>query len=195
MSDLEIGAIVAVSVWLALITLLVLAAIRQIALLTVTGASAQAPRTTGVDIGTRITGEAAAALDRLRLAGPAYFVFLSPTCQPCITLARDLAGKEFGARVLALYSGEGKAAEALRNAIPAAIETIADPDATTIAAGVQVAATPMALQIENGVVTGKAQLRGVDDLKRLIEAYEISDAHELAQRGGFTSAQAAGSAV
>jgi thiol-disulfide isomerase/thioredoxin len=187
--------------WLGVLTIVVIALVRQVAVVAVrleTGTYSPELRE-GPEIGSDLPDDAVEALASLnggprravsasgRLSdGPAYLLFVSPSCSPCLEITSDLARHELRRPVLALFSGKDRMADEYETAFPPTVRTVRDPVATQVAQALGVSVTPFALQIENNVVTGKAHLEAAEDLIRLIDAYEISGAADLAKRGGVT---------
>jgi hypothetical protein len=184
MSGLEIGALALAAVWLAVLTVVVLASVRQIALLDlrVELGSPNRAASDGPEIGSDLPESAAAALSTVNGDGPSYLLFVSPTCAPCVEIASQLHHREMPRPVYALFSGDDRMASDFDAMFPPHIETLRDPIASDVAQALNINVTPFALQVENHVITGRAHLRSADDLVQLIEAYAVSDAAELAQR-------------
>lgn len=186
MTGLEVTALALVALWLGVLTVLVLASVRQIALLDLRielGPTVSAAAD-GPEIGTDLPEAAAAALPVSNGDGPAYLLFLSPTCAPCVEIISQLHHRDVRRPVYALFSGDDRMAADFEAMFPSNIQSLRDPAATEVARAVNVNVTPFALQVENQIVTGRAHLRSADDFLRLIDAYQVSDAAELAHRGG-----------
>lgn len=190
MSGLEVGAVTLVALWLGVLTLVVLVLVRQVAII---GARPQldaqsSPQSeAGLLIGTKVPADAQAALGDLN-GGPVYLLFLSPTCRPCVEIASELSRQSFRRPVLALFAGNDDMAADFQALFPPTFHVIRDPAATSVAEALEVHGAPFALQIESGVLTGKARLRGVEDLAGFIEAYDRSGAADIAKWGGMNGA-------
>ncbi|HET8893040.1 MAG TPA: hypothetical protein VFM96_02955 [Gaiellaceae bacterium] len=110
-----------------------------------------------------------------------YLIFLSGNCASCAELAPRLDQVPEPERLIVLVAGSNERANRrVAERIPIRIETIIEPEAGKLATSFQIHSTPQALQTENGIVTGKAAIRSLDDLRRFIAAYETSDAREIA---------------
>lgn len=190
MSGLEVVALMVVALWLGVLTVVVLVLVRQVAIIDVRPQleAQSAQPEVGLLIGTKVPPDAAAALGELN-GGPVFLLFLSPTCRPCIEIASEISRQSFRWPILALFAGTGDIAADFQALFPPTVHVIRDPAATSVAEGLEVRGAPFALQIENGVLTGKARLRGVEDLTGFIEAYDRSEAADIAKWGGMNNAQ------
>lgn len=201
MSGLEVLALALTAVWLGVLTVVVVALVRQVAVVAVrleSGTYSTELRE-GPEIGSDLPQEAVEALASLnggvpRSAsgfghvsdGPVYLLFVSPSCSPCLRITSDLGRHKLRRPVLALFAGKDRMADEYETSFPPTVRTVRDPVATQLAEALGVSVTPLALQIENDVVTGKARPEAAEDLIRLMDAYEISGAADLAKRGGVT---------
>lgn len=179
MSSFELVALVAVALWLAGLTLLVLLLVRQLGIMSVR-LSVDAPRVEGsIPIGgplpDAVTEEFPELSDDL-----AYLVFLSSTCAACADFARNLDLLPSGRRILVFVAGTGESADRLHDLVPESFETIRDPVATAMADAMELRGTPIALQVERGILTGRAIGTRVEEIRRLFDAYDASDARQLA---------------
>lgn len=200
MDSSGIVALAAVGIWLGLLSLLLILAIRQIGLLTVrldrmlAEAAAGVPRELerdGLMIGMEVSVEVTAAVPEC--AGDhAYLLLLSSICTPCRAFAAELQRRRFNPEepLVALIPGRREAADGLIAMLPAGVRTIRDPEAGELAQRhLRLTTTPSALLIEDGVVVGKAYLQTVDDLLRFMAARATSDASEIARRTRRASAR------
>lgn len=186
MSGLELTAVVLVALWLGVLTLVVLVLVRQVAIIDARrhltpniGAHSEV----GPLIGARLPDEASSALGDLD-GELAYLLFLSPTCGPCIEIASQLSRVTSPQPVLSLFAGLDATAEGFRALFPPTARVIRDPEASRIAQALQIPSAPFALQIESGLLTGRARLRDVDDLETFIQGYADSNAADIANWGG-----------
>lgn len=166
-------------VWLGLLTLLVLAAVRQVALLDVRMNKAQYegqdPADDGIDIGDALP-RALATVAKLGDEGPSFVVLLSATCTTCADLAMELPSIRSDASVTVMVAGRRDQAVPIVSAVPATMATVTDPDATRIANSLQIKTVPFVFEFRRDVLVAKAALRGADHLSRFIgEALEVSD--------------------
>ena len=112
--------------------------------------------------------------------GLTYLLFTSPTCGPCVELVENFDNVTLnGSHVLAPVTSDDDMARDFIGMFPPAITVVRDPIAGRLFELLNVNATPFAIEIEGGVVTGKAYLRGVHDLNNLIAARATSDAAEI----------------
>jgi hypothetical protein len=178
MRSAELTALFLVAGWLAVLTLTVLLVVRQVAWISIRVEQRGGTRLRGPDIGTFLPDDILPSLND----DVSYLLFVSPTCGPCLKIASELQTQELGgARLLALFAGQDGIADDFASLFPPEVEIIRDPDATAVAEALDVALTPFTLEVESRVITGKAYLRDVSDLLRLIEAREVSDAAEIAR--------------
>jgi hypothetical protein len=180
MNALVVTAIVLGSLWVATLTLVVLLLVRQIGLITVRLDTAGSALDDGLGIGDSVPAEAVAALPAIG-RDLAYLLFMSPSCEPCTEIAPQLGRHELGATVVALFSGTDEMADDFEAQLLPDVETVRDPAATRIAEALRVRSTPFAVEVENGIVTGKAYIRDISDLLRLISARDTSEAAEIAR--------------
>lgn len=185
MNGLTVAAIVAVALWLGILTLLTLLIVRQIGLLTVRLDYARGPafdpEADGLAIGTTVPSEARAALPELA-SEPVVLLVVSATCSPCREVVDGLAGQlPAGAerQLVALVAGDEAMADGLVALLPSGVRSVRDPQATAIATGLGIKSTPFALAVEGGAVTGKAYVHHATDLARL---FEYAGASERKQR-------------
>lgn len=180
MTLLEITAVVAGGAWLALLTLLTLALVRRVAAVSAHASDALDQVESGLMIGTPLPEATADVVPELG-DDLAYLVFLSSTCGPCVSIARELNEIRSGVRLLVVVPGSSGATAELVAVIPGHLGVIEGNRAQAVADLLKVTAMPSALQVEMGVVTGKALLTSVADLERLITAYQVSDAAAMAR--------------
>lgn len=172
MSALAIAALVLVSAWIGVLTLVVVLLVRQVGLLTVRlSAAGQAisVENDGPEVGDRIPENVAAALPDLR-EDRAHLLLVSSTCDPCRELVADISDRRFdGDNIVALVPGEGEQAADFAGLFPSGIRTVGDPEATELAGLLGIESTPFALEVERGTVTKKAYLfDGAADLMRFV---------------------------
>lgn len=184
MVELPAVAVSLLAVWVAMLSVVVLLAVRQIALLTArldSGNVTMALDEDGLDVGFPVPPEAAQALPEAT-AGPAYVLLLSSNCGPCRELVPQLHDREFEFPLVALIPGRKNSVTDLVKSLPPGIRVVTDPAATDVATALQIRSTPFVLEVESGTVTGKAYLRDTSNLFNLMEARKTSDAAEVAAR-------------
>lgn len=180
MSGLPLIALVTTAVWMCLLTMVMMIVIRHVGLLTLRIQAGHISAGDGLLIGDRVPVDAidvAPDLDKdLR-----YLVFLSENCGACHELAPQLDQVPNTTKLIALVVGEDeRRTETLQKKLPAMIRSIEGESARRVSDAFRVHQTPQALQVENGIIVGRATLRTIDDLGQLIRAYESSDAREMA---------------
>lgn len=180
MTSVQVVVIVLVAAWLALLSLAVLLLVRQLGLI-VSGMSVSGALTEdGAPIGSPVPKEAKQALPRLDRE-LTYLMFVSGSCAACGVVLSELQERGFeDERLHVVLAGDDGATNRLAASIPPDLTVVRGPEALAITQALRVRSTPFALQLENGIVTGKAVLRGADDLQRLIAAHAFSDAEEIA---------------
>jgi hypothetical protein len=177
-------ALIAALVWLFGLTLVLLLVVRQLGLITLRlesglAGSSVVPRE-GPDVGTELPATVLDRLPALR-AGLNYLLLVSPTCVPCHELASTLESVSVTARVAALVPGAPELADPFVELLPSDYEIVRDPDASEVANWLDLDRTPFALEIEDGIVTGRAHLFTASDLQRLVDARATSNAAEIAK--------------
>jgi hypothetical protein len=179
MTGLELAAIVVASVWLAGLTLLMTVVVRHLGLLTLRIQAGHIAEGDGLLIGDRVPTQALAVepeLDRVSR----YLVFLSETCAACFALAPTLDRVPDPSMLVACVVGEGRSSARLAEAVSDAVPVIAGDAAKKLADAFRVRQTPQVLQVENGILIGRATPHDITDVVRLIDAYEYSDAGDVA---------------
>lgn len=181
MNGLEIAALVAVGVWMSVLTLLFLVMIRQVSLVTAwarRSGSAASLADDGIEIGVVVPDEAAETAPVLR-DQHAFILFLEGDCQPCREFALDAGQSEEVARlqgrsaVVASVQGKGAQADEVARMLPDWVEVVQEPGAATIAKSFEVQATPMIYEVDEGKVAGRAVAGyGLSDFLNLVRARE-----------------------
>lgn len=171
MTELETLALIVVAVWLGVLTVVSLLLIRQLGLVSVRldrERDSSGLVLDGLQIGNsvpeQISALAPAGSDR-----PFYVIVMGAVCGPCRDLVSDLGETVFDAPVTALISGNAEAAGALAEMLPPGVTVIQDPVAEEAARALQVQTTPFCFEVKDGVVSGKAVLRGAEHLRAFIE--------------------------
>ena len=188
MTPAQTAALVVVAIWLGLVTLVLVLVVRQVALLMarVERGDSSVPLSPmplsqdGLQIGSTIPRE---VLDTVPEANDevVYLLVLSSTCGPCRELVPKLERHTFAQPMVAIVPGPAEAANEFLNVLPPYMRVVVDPEATAIANMLEVESTPFAMEVESGVVTGKAYLHEDTDLVNLIDARASSDARDVAQ--------------
>lgn len=180
MSSLWVVTLALVGTWLGVLTLVIILLVRQIGLLTLrlqTTEPVFSFAQDGPDIGSEVPADVLAVLPDLGYE-ITYIVILSATCGPCREFASDLTTSALKGRTVAVLAGRVELADGFEALLPPGVAVVRDPEAA-VAANLHVESTPFALEIDHGMVTGKAYLRQVSDLAALIDARATSDAGKL----------------
>jgi hypothetical protein len=181
-----IAVLVLGGLWLFALTVGFLALLRQVAVLTmhpVSGSDEAAPRV-GMDI-VGVTADFPGELADLSDDMPSYLLFLSAGCAACDHLLADIKRQvaEEGPlpdRVILVTPGPFRTSKRL-GTLPHSWSQIHGTTATEIADRLGVVTSPLALQVEQSVITGTSVPNNVDDLMRLTgshtaEAVDIASA-------------------
>ncbi len=170
MSALGVTALAIAGVWLVVLTVLQLASIRQIAIVTVRldreGAQSQ-PSDHGRPIGERIPESVVEVLD-VDAGGVGYLLLLGANCEPCRELVSDLRVPSLPRPVTAIISGREELFAGMLELVPPTIKAVSDPT-DEMANALDIWATPFVFEIEDGTIRGKAQPRGAAHLLSLID--------------------------
>jgi hypothetical protein len=174
MTILESAVILAVGIWLLVLSIVSLLLVRQVSLITVR-LSIAVPHVVldedGPDLGFRVPEglfHAIQGADSVR-----DLIFLSATCSPCRSLASELSSSAVTAPTLALITGREEVASAVADLLPEKIERVLDPLAAEITAALDVSSMPFGIRVSNGVVEAKAYLHAAGDFARLVGAEEF----------------------
>jgi hypothetical protein len=186
MPAIEVAAIIAVAVWLAVMTVMMLLVFRQVSLITA-WMQQRSPGEGGLDAGAEVPDDALALMPELR-ENLGYVLFLAGNCSPCREFALDAARSETilgfreNAKYLAAVAGDGRQAEEIAGLLPDWVRVVRGDDAQLIKDQFDVRATPAVYEVERGNVTGGAVAGyGIVNFENLIEArQEGSDAAQFA---------------
>jgi hypothetical protein len=189
---LATAALIAAAAWLAALTVMVLAMVRQVGLLTSwaqnshdAGTAAEA----GLNVGEELPASVGAISPDLA-SGLAYVVFLGGNCQPCREFASE-AGRATELKeplgpfpILAAITGADREADEIVRNLPSWFGVVTGEDAATLTNDFEVRSTPYVYEVEGNAVTGRAIAGyGIVNLLNLVDARETSDAAEFAGKG------------
>lgn len=181
MSDVDLITLGLIALWLGGLTFVLLLVIRQVELITlrldIPGQITQLPAN-GPDAGTVLSAEVIERHPEFE-QGLVYILLASPTCVPCREVVPDLSSVDVPGRVFALLPGSRQLVDDFIPLVPSTYDVIRDPLATETANLLSMERTPSVLEVEDGVVTGKAYLFEASDLARLIDARAESDARSF----------------
>lgn len=180
MSPLELIALIAGTLWLGILTLGLLLAIRQISILTLrVEAGSFSVADDGLPLGSPVPQE---VLEALPLSTePVNVLVMSASCRPCREVAEELHDAELEGPLVVLLPGADDLAAAVRALLPSRLPVVADPDAHTLAEALGIKSTPFAVSIADGAVVGKTYVNHVVDLQRLAHGpgADLADVPEL----------------
>lgn len=154
-------AVMGLFAWLAVLAIGAAVARRELGLLQATFFIAGASMRDGIEIG-------AVAPQALRETRRQVTVFLGEACGPCVTVAEQLGPIASDVRARFVIRGEPSRA---RRLLPDhhRPRVIIGEEAERVAGIARVRAEPFAIASADGLVVGKAYVRGVDDIERLLE--------------------------
>lgn len=186
MSTAATIALVVAAVWLSVLTIVVMASVRQLALLTQWVKERGSSQDDGLDVGAVLSDEAQLAIPELH-DGLCYVVFLGGDCQPCrefaVEASRDeeLTKRRDDLEVVAVVTGSQRQAEGMSRLLPSWFRVIRGEEAAHLTDEFLVQTTPSVYEAERGAVTGRAVAGyGVVNFVNLIHARATSDAAEFA---------------
>lgn len=167
---IEAIAPVVATVWMGILTLVVLLLVRQVGLIAARLEESGAIFSLaddGLPVGTKVPDEAVSLLPELG-AGVTHLVVMSASCAPCRTLVADLSAHPPNNRFIALVPGSKDLAQTMTDSLPPRATSVVDPQAKELANLLQVRSTPFGLEVTERVVTSKRFLTSASDLERLM---------------------------
>lgn len=170
MTGLQLVAVMAGTVWLAILTVVVILLVRQLGLVTLRldGFNPQLfLENDGPLVGSDLPSEAVSLIPEL-VAGKQHLLLISGSCTPCRDLVFDLEREPLGNRVLALVAGRPEVVDAVIDFLPPDVVPIRDPIATSLSSLLHIRSTPFALEVEDGRISAKSYIRGAQDLRTFV---------------------------
>ncbi|MGB1583891.1 MAG: hypothetical protein ACPHCI_08910 [Solirubrobacterales bacterium] len=176
-------------IWLILLTIGVLACVRQVALLSAGqfAGSEQAPKmddqVIGPAIGTELSDELLTRLGYSGDPGPLISIFVTQSCPICLDLLPELVPARFESPVTVVIPGGTERIPAYFDDSVYDVQhtMVLDPEADSIMRELDLQAVPFMIEIRNGLVVSKTSVRGFDHVKRYVaEAEATSDEDVLA---------------
>jgi len=165
-------AIVALSLWTCLLTVLVTLCVRQITLLSLRLSRASGLSLLdrdGPEVGDELPADVVAALPGA-LTGHVTFLLVSATCNPCRQLAVQLTAQDLKLDgLVAFIAGRDELAEELLQLLPPGLRVVREPTATALAKALSIKSTPFGVSAEDGRVVAKSYIHKVDDLQQLVD--------------------------
>jgi hypothetical protein len=177
MNEVGVVALVLVAIWLLLLTFVVMLAVRQIALL---GAAQKAgPAAAGAN---SLALGAAVPDDVLSILGDPlarqHLVLLSSNCAPCQDIAASWQDTLVLEPATLVVQGGGAGRDAILAHVPAGVDVLVDDDADTFFRGLEVGATPFAMSIDNGIVSGHLYITRIADLNKIYASERAGESSE-----------------
>ena len=173
MNELINVGFILMSVWLGILTLIIVLTLRQIGIMTVQlsmvgpGFSVD---TDGPEVGSSVPDTVITTLPQMN-DELTTIMLISAACTPCRTLAEDLRKYHFDSPVVTLLTGRQNLADSLAEALSSNTHIVRDPQATQIAEAFNIHSTPYALRIEAGKVKLKTYVRTADHFLALVEGH------------------------
>lgn len=165
---------VAGGVWALAMTVALLAAIRQISLISVRlDLQMRLPDLSemgdGPDAGMEVS---IAALDEF--GSDLVVLALAGSCASCRRFVESLPDESaLPVALVVLLAGRGAPTRELAAQFPTWVSVIRDPQATAIGRELELSRTLVALQLQERQITGKADITTIDDLLSLVTASEV----------------------
>ncbi len=178
MTTVQVSALIAVAIWMAVLSIVVLLCVRQIALIsTQLGQHPVIMENDGPEIGTDFAQMMSNEVPVL-LNGESHLLLLSASCKPCHDLASMLNRIQLPAHpIAALVPGRPDLADLVVDVLPAQITPIRDPDATDLARAMSMQRVPSAVTFDQGVVTAKMDhIASAGDLEAFLHSRSTSPA-------------------
>lgn len=175
MTPLGLTVLVLGLIWIAVLTVIVLMLVREVAVLSArldAGGGRAFVASDGPAIGRSLPESVAGALAPYARGDGMYVLLLSAICGPCHDLVKQLRQQtwKLDENVVALVTGRAELADAIAGSMPAWVAVVRDPQAAELAKALSIQTTPFAVRIRAGRVVAKAYLHGVKDLLRLASA-------------------------
>jgi hypothetical protein len=167
------------------VTVAVLVLLRQVTLLSLrTGLVSPSKQRNALVLGEPVPDALLEAAPALRdESHVSYVVWLTSTCSACSELADQLRKGAIPNPIVAMVTGTDLRARELTSRLETVATVVAEPAAASIVAELGLDASPFAVEVERGRITGWTALRGIDELEQLRTARESSDASEWATSG------------
>lgn len=186
MTGLETAAVVAIAMWLIILTCGLVLAVRQISLLTVRMSFA-APH---VDVDQEGLAVGSAISERVRAlfandGGAGTIALMAGSCGSCRELAQGVSAEQVNSSVIFLVAGESDLASEVARLLPPPARRVFDPDASQISNDLQITSSPFGLSVAEGTVTAKTYLQSPADLSALLARADHAKASfEVISRSG-----------
>jgi len=176
MSRIELATLLIATVWLSVLSLLVILLIRQLGLVTVRlDANTFSLEKDGPEVGSLIPAEVVEKVPRLGEGGLTYVLTLGATCTPCRELVDSLRGAELDEEMIALLGGAPEVNNKIAAMLPPTFPIVQDPLAHQAASALSIQSTPFVIEVLDSVVTGRAYIRDLDELNSLIRARSVPE--------------------
>lgn len=159
MSTIGIVALTLVALWAGALTLITLLLVRQVSLVTLRLDRAEdRPALDGISVGSAVPEPVSELLGE-RNGAVGHVLVLGATCAPCRQLADELHDTEASDPILSLIGGDVQAAQAIARRLPAWIEPVLDPEASTAIDSLDLQTTPFLFTVQAGRIVGKDVMR------------------------------------
>jgi hypothetical protein len=185
MSGLAIAALALVSLWLGVLTLVVILTVRQIGLLSIrlAGADPNIPAlpadysmdNDGLEIGSPVPEAVTSLLPQLQ-QGRTGILLAAATCTTCHELVQGLRTQQLPIPFVALIPGPPELVEQLAALLPPQAHIVRGLTATEIANTFGISNVPFGLVVADGTIVNKRYLRRASDFVNLVDTQGSVDA-------------------
>jgi hypothetical protein len=171
MTSLQVVLVMATAVWLLVLTVTLLATVRQTAIIMVRlerdldGAPAVGD---GLEVGSELPAEIAELIEQVP-ERPSFVLVLASVCNPCRELAPQLAGLETSAPMTVLITGnDRRMVHEILELVPPAVHAVNGDAADKAVRALRIATTPFVFEFRADRLAAKAAVRGFDHFQRYV---------------------------
>jgi thiol-disulfide isomerase/thioredoxin len=185
MTALETTVVVVLAAWMLVLTVTLLVAIRQIAvimLLLDRDGEGPAPVDDGIDVGSELPTSVARLIDPLP-DRPSFVLVLAAVCGPCRELAPQLDAVSTSTPLTVLVvGGDPRLAGELAQLVPSPIRTVTGGAARDASTALGITTTPFVFEFREQRLAAKAAVRGLEHLQRYVDEAEAVTTSDLGTR-------------
>lgn len=172
--------VIALSVWLAVATLVTLSLVRKVGALSVRLRSLQhrSPHEDGLPIGSHVPASVRNVYPRAATGRYLLLLLLAePACTPCQRVLAALTAHNLSRTLILMPGPLGEIREVAQPFLDSPspqVSLVLDPCASDLQASLGLTTTPFALVVEDGIITSKRYLHSAEDL---LDFSQIAGAH------------------